>query len=373
MARAVRRLQVTSILGTVLIWAVLGIVGYIGGWTIRAHRGQSQLVDKVSKQIKREKREGSCRAVNVTQGQLAGVIKIPALNLSAPVEEGIKESILSVAVGHAPQSQWPGQGGIAVFLAHDVSYFARIDTLKPGDEIIFSGLVDGCKSVVYKVVGHQIVPAGAPIYPLSSPSLVLDTCWPVNALWFTPNRYLLRAVEVGVKSATNSQARPVHVKVGASYNGDLGQEFKVPAPSALVAQGLTLQQNEVPMGTMTVSSSALPAWTQSPQPMDLEAAGLEEYFGAWHALAARNASWWSDLTKGVSMPENLAGAVQSAHYSGLDVYEKVDGLKPEQVVLSTDVGLNGPGIEGQGMFSVTVTETVINGSLYVTGFQVVPH
>ena len=46
---------------------------------------------------------------------------------SAPVEEGTDDQELNVAVGHDPQSVWPGVDGAAVFLAHDVSYFVHLN------------------------------------------------------------------------------------------------------------------------------------------------------------------------------------------------------------------------------------------------------
>ena len=44
----------------------------------------------------------------VGTGQLSGILTVPALNLSAPVEEGTDDPELNVAVGHDPQSVWPG-------------------------------------------------------------------------------------------------------------------------------------------------------------------------------------------------------------------------------------------------------------------------
>jgi len=60
-------------------------------------------------------------------GQLAGVLGIPTLGLSAPVEQGNDDAELSVAAGHAPASVWPGEHGTAVVLAHD-----QIASASPG-------------------------------------------------------------------------------------------------------------------------------------------------------------------------------------------------------------------------------------------------
>src|SRR5580692_3442999 len=43
-----------------------------------------------------------CQLTGVKTGQLSGILSIPALNLSAPVEEGTDDAELNVAVGHDP-------------------------------------------------------------------------------------------------------------------------------------------------------------------------------------------------------------------------------------------------------------------------------
>ena len=99
-----------------------------------------------------------------------------------------------MAVGHDPQSVWPGLNGAAVFLAHDVSYFVHLNQLKAGDVITYR---TACNTVKFAVTGQQVVAAGSDVANTTAPSLVLDTCWPPNALFFTPDRLLVRATEVG--------------------------------------------------------------------------------------------------------------------------------------------------------------------------------
>ena len=45
----------------------------------------------------------------------------------------------------------------------------------------------------------------------TDPSLVLDTCWPPNALFFTPDRLLIRATEVGA-ATKGANLDPVAVR-----------------------------------------------------------------------------------------------------------------------------------------------------------------
>ena len=79
----------------------------------------------------------------------------------------------------------------------------------------------------------------------------LVTCWPTDALWFTPTRYLVTATEV--QSTPNRGAGSVTGSVPASAFAPT-----VPAPAPLVAQGLTLATNSVLMGTMSVAGQPAP-------------------------------------------------------------------------------------------------------------------
>ena len=205
-----------------------------------------------------------------------------------------------MAVGHDPQSVWPGVDGAAVFLAHDVSYFVHLNQLKPGDVITYR---TACNTVQFQVSAQQVVPAGSAVSNTTDPSLVLDTCWPPNALFFTPDRLLVRATEVG--AATKGAS----LNPGAQFVRTVAStDYATSAPEALQAQGLTLQQNEAPMGTMNLVNASV-AFAQSPGPLSLEAAALETYFGGLHAGAQRQSAWWAAMAPRLPLPPELAGAV----------------------------------------------------------------
>ncbi len=376
--------------GTLLIWGTLGFVGYSLGWTLHSDRGGQTLVGAAKAKLASADRKGTgCKAQPPAPGQVAGVLSIPDLGLTAPVEQGISNTVLQTSVGHAPQSVWPGAPGTAVLLAHDVSYFADADKLVPGDLISFRGLPEGCQTVTFEVTGHQVVPAGSAIPGSATPSLVLDTCWPLDALWYTPNRYLVRAVEVGATQtpiqtspavsagpqARTGSARRSEPQVITAGSGTLWQlpsstHYVVPAPSALVAQGLSLVDNETPMGALALLGSPSTAWTESPQPLDLQTAALQEYFGALHSAAQDQQGWWADLAPGVAMPAALQGASVAEHYSGLDVSETISGNTPDAVQLSTVVGLSGGAAPGR--YSMSVTETVRGSELIITSWSLLP-
>jgi LPXTG-site transpeptidase (sortase) family protein len=316
-------------------------------------KSEREAINKISSQQKAEissiagnKHGASCQLAGVKSGQLSGILSIPSLNLKAPVEEGTDDAELNVAVGHDPYSVWPGLNGAAVFLAHDVSYFVHLNSLKSGDIITYQ---TACNTVQFRVSTSQVVAAGSPVSNTTGPSLVLDTCYPPNALFFTTKRLLVRATEVSGLTKGNSLksgAKAVTVAKSVDYTST--------APAPLIAQGLTLDQNYAPMGTMQLVNASV-AFSQSPGPLNIEHAALEAYFGGFHAGSQRQAAWWSTLAPGLAMPPQLLGAGASPHYDApLNV--EVDSDKtgtPTQVVLHSTVTISGGSAPGQ------YTETVV--------------
>ncbi len=194
--RDIRRVGITLI-GVVLLFLALFAASY--AFAHQAHQRHAQAVLLHSERaamakIAQQSHGASCQVAGVQPGQLSGILSIPALHMTAPVEEGTDDPELNVAVGHDPQSVWPGVNGAAVFLAHDVSYFVHLNDLKPGDVITYR---TACNTVKFAVSSQQVVAAGSDVSNTAAPSLVLDTCWPPNALFFTPDRLLVRATEVG--------------------------------------------------------------------------------------------------------------------------------------------------------------------------------
>jgi sortase A len=335
-------------LGVCLLWAAIGLGVF--AYVHQKHQESAGVVLKAAavKTIEARSHGAACQLVGVKTGQLSGILSIPAIKLQAPVEQGTDDAELNVAIGHNPDSVWPGLNGASVFLAHDVSYFVHLNSLKPGDTITYQ---TACSTVQYKVSGSQIVQAGSPVYNTpSSPTIVLDTCWPPNALFFTSQRYLVRATEVtGAVVASNLKKGHQLVTSGASY------AYQTVAPAPLVAQGLELDHgNYAPMGTMQLVNASV-AFSQSPGPLTLEHAALNTYFGGWHAGSQRQASWWSTLAPGVAMPAQLSGAGQNPHYnSTLNVEIDSDrNGNPSQVVLHANVTVAGGSAPG------TYNETVV--------------
>ncbi|HEU5475635.1 MAG TPA: class D sortase [Actinophytocola sp.] len=120
-------------------------------------------------------------------------LRIPRLGVTVPVREGVGRAILARVVGHVPGSDWPGEGTAVVLAGHNITHFRVLDRLRPADRIVLAG---SCGTWVYQVAEQQVVPVGHPVYRGHVPSLALVTCWPLNARYTTPNRYIVTATLV---------------------------------------------------------------------------------------------------------------------------------------------------------------------------------
>ncbi|MGH7734967.1 MAG: class D sortase, partial [Gemmatimonadales bacterium] len=223
-----------------------------------------------------------------------GLLEIPKIGLVAPVEQGVEDAQLDVAVGHFPASVWPGDSVNAVLEAHDVSYFVNISKLDAGDPIRY---VTPCITYLFTVQSHTVVQEGAPVYNTAAPTITLVTCWPTNALWFTPQRYLVSA---SLTSSTPTRQPGSYV---AGQNAPT-----VPVPSELAAQGVTLETYSVPMGAMALAGSPDPAWVQSTQPLLVESSAVKAFIAGVRSLTESRTDWWDAIAPGVTPPPSLLGA-----------------------------------------------------------------
>lgn len=348
----VRRIGVT-LLGVLLLFtAVFGATYALSHQLHQDHAGNVLLASQKANaaKVQQQNHGAACTVSDVKEGQLGGILSIPAIHLQAPVEEGTEDQELNVAVGHAPASVWPGLAGTSVFLAHDVSYFVHLNALKPGDVITYS---TACNTWKYQVSDQQVVAAGTAVPNTTNNTMVLDTCWPPNALFFTSQRLLVHATEVG------TAAKGGTLDPGKEFvNTVQSTSYTTSAPPQLQAQGLSLDQNYAPMGTMSLVNASQ-SFAQSPGPLSLEAAALETYFGGLHAADQRNSGFWTAVAPGVIVPAQLIGATISDHESPLDVeIDSVNGA-PNRVVLRETVSLSGGSSPGE--YAETVVLPVHKG------------
>jgi sortase A len=290
--------------------------------------------------------------------EAGGLLLAPSLGLVAPVLQGTSDSVLSDAIGHDPASVWPGQQDTSVLSAHDVTWFSHLDELRPGNKVRY---VTPCLTYTYKVTSHAVVTAGSPVYNTGTARLVLETCYPLDALYITSSRYLVYASLVGSSPTHAPAAIPGSWPVPA-----------VPAPAQLAAQGLGLTQNPTPLGTLRLTGSPSRAWTQSSAPFQFEAAALADYFGAARTAAQEERGWWADLAP--SVPVSAAGALWgdqiSAYDSPLLITLRATRTRSVAATLAATVTVTRP--DGAGLYDLVVQERVDRGRLRVTQVWMTP-
>ena len=330
---------------SLLVVAAIGIA-YPIWWKLRSDQGAQRLLEQYRSQttIAGGPSTSACSATNGP-----GILSIPSIGLIAPVQQGVDNSVLDVSIGHNPSTAWPGTGGASLLSAHDVSFFSRIDELKPGQTITYSV---GCASYVFHVSKGVVTKIGAPINVPAKGSLILDTCWPTNALWYTSQRYIVTAQYVNTvptASLTKSGAVPTTLPQVSLH---------VNLPSGLDPAKLTLSANTQIMGTLSFSGLPSSEFMQSNAPLQFEASALTLWFAAIHTLEANQSGWWNSFAPGVQYPTRLAGTTLRST-GALEVTEQVDGTRPVGVTLAG--GLNG--------VQVTMHAKVVSGTIAIDSYS----
>ena len=296
---------------------------------------------------------GTAPGTSDTYG-LEGLLEVPKIGLVAPIVEGTGDAQLAVAVGHVPASSQPPIAGTDLLAAHDVTWFSQIDHLTVGDQL---HLVTPCATYTFEVSSHRVVPEATPIYQTHYSRLILVTCYPLNALFLTPDRYIVTADLVSTKQTASSTMAPQTPSVP-----------NIDIPAGLSAQGLTLQQNQTPLGSLGESGSPSAYWLQSSAPLEEEAEVLSLYFGAVRAAGQQNQAWWSAIAPHV--PLSAAGPLV-----GATVSRYADRLQPTLDVAGSDLTggtvVTEPVIGGR-TYRVTMSMATESGTLQIASFAIAP-
>lgn len=293
----------------------------------------------------------------VVTGSLPNVdalLQVPAVGLVAPVVDGTGEAELSVAVGHVGSSSWPGPTGTTVLEAHDVTWFNHLDQLKVGDAMMVE---TPCHTFVYSVGSSQVVAAGTPLLQTQASQLVLVTCYPLDALSLTTQRLVVTA---GLTSIIDHGAEPGPVVAPTAP--------VVPAPAVLADQGLDLDHNPAPMGTLSISGTPAATWQQSSAPLDDENAVIALYFAALRSAEQHQPSWWSAVAPSVPFgaAQQLVGATVAFNDSTFDPVLDVSGATFTGASLTTMPELVGGPDPGRYRIAMSATDTM--GVLEITGW-----
>ncbi len=286
---------------------------------------------------------------------LMDVIHIPSLGLTAPVLQGTQDAQLNVAVGHLPTSVNPGMPGLSILAGHDVTWFRHINRLKPGDTIVVEGRYH---TYTFHVSHSAVVHVGTSIYNTTMSSIVLEACYPLNALYLTPYRYMVWATLVSSASKTKNTPQ---IPPNTQYT-------PVGIPSAVSDQGLTLATNYIPMGHLAILGNPTPAWKQSNAPLNAADATTTLFLAALHIAQANNPIWWQQLAP--SIPYSTITPLvtgQITHYVSLaNESELVQGNSLESTEIQVAVAIGGG--TAPGIYRITVNVAARGHNMMLTGF-----
>jgi sortase A len=125
-------------------------------------------------------------------GSRVGRLEIPRLGVSAVVRAGSVARTLRLAVGHIPGTALPGESGNIGLAAHRDTFFRRLGSIRPGDEV---RVVTPDGTFTYYVEGTKVVEP-TDVWVLDEteqPVLTLVTCYPFSYIGSAPQRFIVRA------------------------------------------------------------------------------------------------------------------------------------------------------------------------------------
>lgn len=117
-------------------------------------------------------------------------LKIPNIELENDIYEGDSDEQLSAGIGHSRYSTVPGEGGKVVLCAHRDGFFAPLQNIKLGDEVI----IETSYGTYYYEVDNIWI-AEADDMTVTAPSeeeeLTMYTCYPFDFIGSAPQRYIV--------------------------------------------------------------------------------------------------------------------------------------------------------------------------------------
>jgi LPXTG-site transpeptidase (sortase) family protein len=128
---------------------------------------------------------------------LIGRLKIPRLNVQAVIREGTAERTLSIALGHIAGTAKPGQNGNVGLAGHRDSLFRGLRNIRKNDRIELE--TSNGETYTYQVTSTNIVkPTEVSVLKAGLyPELTLVTCYPFNYIGSAPERFIVKARQIG--------------------------------------------------------------------------------------------------------------------------------------------------------------------------------
>jgi sortase A len=188
----------TSILRTAYnLFLTSGTVGltYAGCVFVDAHNYQAREQGALEEsRVKNVSRSEAPRLV--IEGGVIGEMEVPRLGLKVIVVQGDSPRILRRAVGHIRETALPGESGNVALTGHRDTFFRPLRNIQSGDAITVKTLDAEFR---YRVESTTVVPPSdiSVLQASRERTLTLITCFPFYYLGAAPNRFIVRARQVG--------------------------------------------------------------------------------------------------------------------------------------------------------------------------------
>ncbi len=225
-----------------------------------------------------------------TIGSTVAELSIPALHLTVPVVQGTTTALLLLAPGHYTGSVLPGESGTSVIAAHNATFFRHINQLRTGDHIVIRTTRG---TFTFAVDNKRIVSDTAGLPNTNTPTLDLEACCPLDALYFTSDRYVVFAQLIQASHTTSS----------ASTISNSSSPFQATIPASITTHFLlALSDNSLPMGTFTYRAPSTPAvwdFQQSNRPLEAETIAVSLWLAYKDASQSANQAAVRSLWPGI--------------------------------------------------------------------------
>ncbi len=136
----------------------------------------------------------------VADGGVVGEMKIARLGLDVVIVQGDSPGVLRRAVGHLPATPLPGEVGNVVLAGHRDTFFRALRLVHAGDTLTLRTLQGDFH---YEIESSSVVPPTdlSVLQPSTDRTLTLITCFPFYYVGPAPNRFIVRARQVGPLAA----------------------------------------------------------------------------------------------------------------------------------------------------------------------------
>lgn len=127
------------------------------------------------------------------EGDLIGQIDIEDTALSAPVYYGDGNSELNKGAGVYMGAWIPGEGRTVMIAGHAGTFFRKLEGIQPGMQIRFATYYGEYMYEVTEAKVLEAVDESAYDFSRTDENLILYTCYPFDALGYTPFRFFVYA------------------------------------------------------------------------------------------------------------------------------------------------------------------------------------